>query len=481
MQPKDLKFILTQRCGLDLSLPVIAGFSGGADSLALIISLKDAGMRVTAAHFNHHLRPEADRDAQMAGEMAARLAIPFLCGGGDVPAMVREMKISVEEAARQARYTWLLDQAHQNGAQAVAVAHTADDQVETVLMHLLRGSGLDGLTGMPYRQIFSLWNANIPIVRPLLSFWRADTEAICQAVGIQPVMDESNLSTRYFRNRIRHELVPKLQEYNPQVKNHLLQTAQILSEEKEILEEVKEKAWQECRVRKNGNWLSFYAPMLESLPESTRRLVLRRGLLELEPALRDIDFSRTEMMSDFVIHSTRSGEAHLFGNFWAQKQGNEVYLWKGKPGLRVFHPQLDPDQRMWLPLPGSMDFSGWRLEASEVDIEAARAKIRENQSDDTVWLDADRLNFPLSIRAYNPGDRVMPLGMHGKTQKISDYFTNRKIPRQARKGWPLLSNGSDIIWVVGQGISEFAAITPQTRRVVQISLQYLSPRPDGSV
>ncbi len=438
-------------------------------------------MQVTAAHFNHHLRPEADHDASMAAEMAARLAIPFICGGTDVSALVREQKISVEEAARQARYTWLLDQACQNNAQAVAVAHTADDQVETILMHLLRGSGLDGLTGMPYRQVFPLWNAQVPVVRPLLTFWRMDTEAICEAAGIQPVMDASNQSTRYFRNRIRLELIPTLQEYNPQVKNHLLQTAHILSEEKEILEGVIHQAWQDCRIKKEGNWLSMNSPVLESLPESTRRLVLRRGLLELEPALRDIDFSRTEMLSDFVKQSTRSGETHLFGNLWTQKQGNTVYLWNGKPGLTAFQPQLDQTRESCLPLPGKADFSGWFIESRVVDIHLAREMIAESETDNKVWLDADRLNFPLAIRAHIPGERFTPLGMGGKSQKLSDYFINRKIPRQARQGWPLVTSGSDIIWVVGQGISEIAAITPQTRRVVQLSLRCPSLRQDDSI
>lgn len=480
MQPDKFKAILHQECGLNPSLPIIAGFSGGADSLALIISLKAVGIQVISAHFNHHLREEADQDARAAGVMASHLDIPFISGGADVPELVREQKISVEEAARQSRYIWLLEQARLYAAQAVAVAHTADDQVETILMHLLRGCGLDGLTGMPYRQFFPLWDERIPVVRPLLTFWRSDTEAICTAAQLQPVVDVSNQSTRYFRNRIRLELVPYLQEYNPQVKAHLLQTAQILSEEKGILEPIIEKAWLDCQVERTGNRLTIDKHQLESLSESLRRLILRRALLELEPTLRDIDFLRTEMLSNLALHSTRSGEAHLFGNLWVQIGVNRIVFWKGKPGLTSNHPQVEMVQEISLPPSGRADFPGWRLETSEVNIQDVNLQTIENSTNETIWLDADRLVFPLLVRSAKPGERLAPLGMGGKTQKISDYFVNRKIPRQAREKWPLVLSGSEIVWVVGQGISETAAITSQTRRVVQLSLQFLSPRRDGS-
>lgn len=479
MQWDEFKSICEQQCELDPSRLVLVAYSGGTDSLALLISLKKVGYQVAAAHFNHHLRQAADLDEQTAKTTAKALGIPFFAGGGDVQAMAVEHKLSVEEAARQSRYQWLLEQAEACQAQAVAVAHTADDQVETVLMHLLRGTGLDGLTGMSFRQVFPVWHSPVPVVRPLLKAWRADTEAICREAGLVPVQDESNLSPRYFRNRIRLELIPYLQDYSPQIKSHILQTSQILSEEQIILNAVKEKAWQECLDKQTARWISLRLANLTALQEGLRRSVLRRGLLELEPQIRDIDFALTERLSDFVFHSSRSGEMHLTGELWIQKTANQLFLWKGKPGLAVFHPQVPNREAFKLPLPGRLSFPDWEVAVREDDLVTAREAIQQGRMVDQVWLDAESLSFPLEVRCAFPGERISPLGMDGKTQKLSDYWINHKIPRQARQRWPLIVSGQSIVWVVGLGISETASITARTQRVVQISLHFPSHQPAG--
>jgi tRNA(Ile)-lysidine synthase len=480
MKMADFQAICVKSCGLDPSFQVLAGFSGGADSLALLILLKNAGYRVVAAHFNHHLRQEADLDEICARQLAADLEIPFLSGGADVQVLACEHKQSVEEAARQARYQWLLKQAETRQAQAVAVAHTADDQVETVLMHLLRGSGLDGLTGMPYRQIFPLWNQRIPIARPLLTTWRSETEAICRESGLEPVMDESNLSARYFRNRIRLELIPFLQTYNTQVKGHIRQTAQILSEDQSILNTVKERAWLDCYRQRTPGWIAWNLESLAAQPEGLRRYIFRRGLTELKPGIRDIDYSLTERLSNFIFQISRSGEMHLAGNLWIQKCAGQVILWDGKPGFIGLYPQLETDYGLSLSLVDIVEFSGWKLETREEDLLTAREAIQQGRLQNQVWLDIDCLNFPLVVRAGHPGERISLLGMGGKTQKLSDYYINHKIPRQAREKWPLIVSGQSIVWVTGFGISESAAITERTRRVVRISLQSPHHLPNGS-
>lgn len=467
------------QCRLDPDRGVLVAFSGGADSLSLLISLKQAGFIVTAAHFNHHLRDEAGRDEQAAACLADQLGIPFVSGGADVPAVVRDQKLSVEEAARQCRYTWLLKQAEALGVQAVAIGHTADDQVETILMHLLRGSGLDGLTGMPYRQTFPQWNGAIPVVRPLLDTWREETEAICREAGLEPVQDASNLSPRFFRNRIRLELVPYLQGYNPQAKQHLWQTARILAEEQSLLQNVKDQAWTDCYDSRSGLWLSLRLTALTGLPESLRKSVLRRGLLELKPGLRDIDYDITGRLLEFTTGKTRSGEMHLFNDLWVNQSGERLTIWIGRPALRDFHPQLEPDSHYLLQQTGSLELAGWELDVNEGPADAADLTHDRDGGEYLAWLDADKVAFPLAVRGQRPGERVAPLGMGGKTQKLSDYFINRKIPRQARKNWPVVVSSDQIVWVLGLGISEAAAVTPQTRRVLRLSLRLKSPRPDG--
>ena len=213
-----LETVFRDQCGLDPNRPVLAGVSGGPDSLCLLDILHTAGYRVIVAHFNHQLRPEADQEADSVSARARSLGLPFASACADVRAYAGAHRLSLEEAARMLRYQFLFASARKYEAQAVAVGHTADDQVETVLMHFLRGAGLAGLKGMEYRTLLPVFDQQIPLVRPLLSLWRADTEAYCREHALQPHYDVSNTDQAFFRNRLRHALLPELEKYNPRVK-----------------------------------------------------------------------------------------------------------------------------------------------------------------------------------------------------------------------------------------------------------------------
>jgi tRNA(Ile)-lysidine synthase len=475
------KEICENQCGLKTGQPVLVAFSGGADSLSLLVLLRDAGFAVTAAHFNHHLRDAADADEKAAAASAKLLGVPFISGGADISSVAQIQKLSVEEAARLYRYDWLFEQARALEAQAIAVGHTADDQIETVLMHLLRGSGLDGLKGMSFRQVYPIWNMEIPLVRPLLNAWRPETESICQQKGLFPVFDESNKSLQYYRNRIRLELIPFLEGFNTQVKLHLLQTTQILAEEFTLLEKVKGDAWKICFDRQSNRWISLKIPDLNAQPEAIRFAVLRKAMWNLDADRRDIDFEATLKLADFIVSPTRSGIIQMPGNIWAQIHNNLVILWKGKPGLIEFFPQIDDEKEFNLAINEPLDFSGWRIEVQEDNLHAADLAIESGGFSNQVWLDAERLIFPLQIRCSQKGERFHPLGMGGKSQEISDYWVNHKVPRQARKNWPVVASGQLIVWIPGYTISELAAVTNQTRKVVKISLQIQGPRQDDLV
>lgn len=481
MDLENFREICITQCGLHPDRVVLAAFSGGADSLSLALLLHRAGFPVIAAHFNHQLRDCADRDEIEAGLLARRLGITFVSSVGDVPAYIKENRLSVEEGARQLRYRWLLERAREEGAQAVAVGHTADDQIETVLMHLLRGSGIDGLTGMPFRQTLPVWGVDIPIVRPLLSLWRVDTEEICRESGLEPLQDESNTSTVYYRNRIRLELIPYLQTYNPQAKNHILQTSGILSEDQAILDPIKQLSWESCLIEERENVVSFHFSKLKELEEGLRRYVLRQAVARLVPGIRDVDFPLTTRMSDFVRNPTRTGQMHLTSNLWIQNTPDRISIWKGKPGLLLFVPQLEEAASFNLAFPGSLSFPNWELEIMEDDLETARKIIRSGGEQNCVWLDTDRLEFPLEVRSGYAGERLHPFGMKGKSQKLSDFFINHKVPQQARSHWPLVISDQTIVWVVGLGIGEEAAITPGTTRVARLSLRLPALLPDSLV
>src|SRR6266498_1078657 len=246
---ENIDSILSEKCGLRRDRPVIAGVSGGPDSLCLMNVLRKAGYRVIVAHFNHKLRPDSDADANIVEQTAARLNLVSVIESGDVRAYADKEKQSIEEAARFMRYRFLMQQAHRFHAQAVAVGHTADDQVETVLMHFIRGAGLVGLKGMSYRTIIRMFDPEIPVVRPLLDIWREETVVYCAANGFRPRHDPSNASLDFFRNRLRHLLIPTLESYNLRFREALWRTSRSLSTDYEILCDVMDGIWKDCLVQ----------------------------------------------------------------------------------------------------------------------------------------------------------------------------------------------------------------------------------------
>jgi tRNA(Ile)-lysidine synthase len=225
---ENIEAVLRDECKLVKDRPIIVGVSGGPDSLCLMEALRQAGYKVIVAHFDHQLRPESADDAHAVEKIASRLMLASMIDGADVRAHAELNKLSIEEAARNLRYRFLFGLAHDYDAQAVAVGHTADDQVETVLMHFLRGSGLAGLKGMSHCTIVETFDPLIPIIRPLLDYWREETVVYCAANGLRPHYDSTNDSLNFQRNRIRHLLLPTLESYNPKFREAVHRMSQSL-------------------------------------------------------------------------------------------------------------------------------------------------------------------------------------------------------------------------------------------------------------
>ena len=254
---ENIEAILRDQCGLQKDRPIVVGVSGGPDSLCLMEILRQSGYWLIVAHFNHQLRPESDIEATTVEQRAARLNIASVIDSGDVRSYAEKHAMSIEEAARQLRYQFLFELARRKNAQAVAVGHTADDQVETVLMHFLRGSGLTGLKGMAYRTILPVFDPNIPIVRPLLDIWREETEVFCAANGLRPNFDPSNESLNFTRNRLRNLLIPTLETYNPKIREAIWRSVQSLQADYALLGETLDAAWRDCVARIEPDLIIF--------------------------------------------------------------------------------------------------------------------------------------------------------------------------------------------------------------------------------
>jgi tRNA(Ile)-lysidine synthase len=465
-----LKTILQEKCGLDMAKPVLAGVSGGPDSLCLMDMLRTAGYRVIVAHFNHQMRPEADMEAASVSELAHNLNLLFVTGSAHVRSYAEEQSISLEEAARILRYRFLFASAHEHAAQAVAVGHTADDQVETILMHFLRGAGLSGLKGMEYRTILPVFDAQIPLVRPLLSLWRNDTETYCQEHAMEPHFDASNADTTYFRNRLRHELIPELEQYNPRFKESLMRTAQALQGDHSTLQEVIDGAWKNLVVEEGKGWVAFNQDGLAKLSSGLRRSLLRQAAMSLRPHSRDVGFEALERAATFG--ETPSGkQVDLENGLYAFTESGKFYLATYKAKLSFSQwPQVSQPSAIDSP---RLDLgNGWILTKEET----SRSVADPPPSGDnwSVWLDADRLPADsLIIRPRSAGDVLSPLGMGGQTIKVQDLYIKLKIPRRARPQWPLVCTGEQVVWVVGYRIAHPFRIMEGTKRIIHLEIKRL--------
>src|SRR4030042_1757812 len=280
---------------------LVVAVSGGPDSVCLLHLLNqlkaELGITLHAAHLNHMLRGhDSDADAVYVVELCANMGVPVTVERRDVSAYQEEQHCSLEEAERQVRYTFLQEVAVSLGADRVAVAHTADDQAETILLHLVRGSGLRGLRGL---QPLSFWNTasgeKLTVVRPLLEVRHSETEAYCRIHQLSPCNDTSNMSPIFLRNRMRQELLPLLEKYNPSINEALLRPGHLLDDDYSFIEEMAAPLWAEVASREQAS-LVLNSAKLSSLHPSLQRYLLRRALEEFLGTLRDIETVHIEQM-----------------------------------------------------------------------------------------------------------------------------------------------------------------------------------------
>jgi tRNA(Ile)-lysidine synthase len=472
MDLMNLTAVLNEECQLDPALPILVGVSGGPDSLCLLDVLHRLGYSLIVAHFDHCLRPDSAQDAAHVQKVAESLTLPFILGREDVRALAETESLSLEEAARKARYRFLFDTGRRVCAQAVAVAHSADDQVETVLMHLLRGSGLSGLRGMAYRSLAAEWGSNIPLIRPLLGIWRSEIIEYCRDHDLQPHFDPTNQDTAFYRNRLRHHLIPTLEEYNPQARQVIWRMARTLAADADVLDEYFQPLWASIVLGQGTGFICLSRPAFQALRLAQKRSVLRRAIAYLRPALRDIDFLSIQRAADFIDHPTATRQVDLVSNLRLFLEGDSVFLaeWNA-PVIDRAWPQLDPGSNLSLTAPDEVGLlNGFRLVASLQEVSSSADFAPPPGDPFQAWLDADRVSLPLVLRSRRPGDRYNPLGMQGHSLKLSDFFINHTLPARARAAWPLVCSGDTIAWVPGFQPAHAYRVTPETLHLLHLKL-----------
>ncbi|MGV8049138.1 MAG: tRNA lysidine(34) synthetase TilS [Anaerolineaceae bacterium] len=463
---------LQRDCYYNPAKPLVVGVSGGADSLTLLHCLHRAGLNVIVGHMDHGLRATSAQEAETVSNLMNNWEVPCVVGQADVSLIARMLHLGTEEAARICRYQFLFKLASQYNAQAVAVAHHADDQVETVLMHFLRGSGINGLKGMRPVSFLKEINPCIPLFRPMLGVYREDILAYCQEYALPYITDESNLDSSYFRNRLRMELIPELQKYSPAFKQVTLRNARALQSDLQILENLEKEAFQCCLVEKETSRIIFDLPVFLELEEGLQKRVLLMAVNQLKPGLRNIELEQVER----VIHSIRARQQRT--NFlseievWLERETIQLLMGGRKPDFPDL-PQLSGDQQACPLAPGQPVrlASGWLLNAEIVDRQVYLSASKADQQDCwQAWLNPADMELPLMVRPTRSGERWVPFGMEGKHQKLSDFFINNKIPQIARAKWPLVVSEGSILWVGGLRIGQAWRLCGDENEILHLRL-----------
>ena len=424
---------------------VLVGLSGGADSVALLTALKRLApyhnWRVAAAHFNHGIRGEtASRDERFCRELCDGMGVEFVAERADVPACAAEQGVSVETAGRLLRYDFLERTRVWLGLDRIAVAHHMDDNAESVLMHLFRGSGLAGLTGIqPMRG---------SIIRPLLGVRRADIEDFLNSEGLLYCTDETNLAPEGTRNRLRLEVIPYLERHvNPALVPTLCSTAELLMEDEAYLAEISQY---ELEAARQGE--GFLRERLAALDKPIAARVIRLALAEVGAV---VDIERVHIEAVMELLTARTGASAVLPHARAFTSYE----------LICFAPAGEEEE-----IPDfACDITGVGEYATPfgkftVSI-VGGSEIQKSRT--VAYMDMDKLDGALSIRARREGDRFYPLGAPGR-RKLKDIFIDRKLDRRKRDRLPLVVCGSEALFVPGIGVSETVRVDGSTARMLRV-------------
>lgn len=440
---------------------VIVGVSGGPDSMALLYALNQIkekyNLVLKVAHLNHGFRgEEAQREAQFVEEMAQKLELPFEVKAFDVPAYKKKSSLSSQEAARVIRYQFLEDVRKKFNAKKIALGHNANDQAETLMMWLLRGTGVKGLSGIPPVREGG-------IIRPLIETTREEIEVYLKEREIPFVIDSSNQKTDYLRNRLRHELLPLLEEhYNPQLVKSLVQTASILRREDEYLENIAKDLLKEIVVSKDSRSVVIDSKGLLALPSVIQMRCVRGVLEQVKGDLRRISSTHIYDIIKIVSNDKPHRVLKLPEGIRVEKSYNHLTVTLHQTAPPPFYYQFTslPDQVSIEEIGREMRFE--TLEGGD--------HLIDKENLDLAYLDEGEVLMPLTIRNAKPGDRFQPLGMKGE-KKIKDFFIDEKVPLKERKRIPMLFFGDLLGWVGGMRINHRLRVTKGTRKILRIEIK----------
>lgn len=452
---------------------IILGVSGGPDSISLAMILhtinaaRELRLRFTIAHLNHKLRGKAaEEDAQFVRDFAAGLSLPCKVKEVDIQKIASQTKCSIEEAARTERYRFFEETAREQGATLIALGHTADDNAETVLHRIIRGSGAVGLGGIPIKRPLTP-DSPIQIVRPLLFTWRKEIIQYLQDKQSGYRTDASNLETTYLRNKIRLNLIPLLEEqYNPNIKKTLNQLCRIFSENNEYLSSEAKKALKSATIKSDGERSVIDARFLEKQPKIIQHRVIQEVLNTLRVPLKEITYEHYTTILEGITKAGRMRRFQLPGALCVWYEHHRLHFSKEAP------PKQDIPLATEIPvrIPGTTPVVPLGQLSAEIldihDISSATYKKAKTKYEEI--FDLESITHPLSIRRRKHGDVISPLGVSGH-KKLKELFIDKKIPVEERNAVPIVAMNGRPVWIIGVCIDNGVKVTADTKKILKLT------------
>jgi tRNA(Ile)-lysidine synthase len=421
---------------------------------------EELGIELHAAHLNHQLRAaDSDNDAGYVARLCHRLAVPVTIERRDVQQYQSAKKISLEEAAREVRYDFLAGVMRKVGGDSVVVGHTADDHVETILMHIIRGSGLRGLAGLQACSRLKTAGSEMSVIRPILVLSREDTADYCRSLRLKPRVDMTNLALLPLRNRIRHQLLPVLREYNPNIDKTLARMADLAVADIAYMENAA-AAVKDSLAQRQGNCLVIDRKIFSDLPLALKRYCLRACISEILSDIRDIEACHIEELLE-LADKPAGKTINLPGGITFTVEYGHYILGVGSAAVSPYPPLKGSVN---LAIPGETAFSGWGVKAGILTYDEYREK-HSQLAGFTAALDFEKTGSGLMVRARQAGDRFQPLGMD-QSKKLNVFMIDARIPRSWRSNIPLVCRQDQIIWAVGYRIEERFKVNALTQKVL---------------
>ncbi len=441
---------------------ILVGVSGGPDSLALLHLLRrlqdPLQCRLYAGHLDHMFRGgEAEADARLVESLCRQWQVPIVMERVNVPQYIEKHGLSPQQGAREVRYRFYREAAERLGASRVALGHHADDQAETVLLNLIRGTGLKGLSGIPPAR-------DGVFIRPLLEARRKQLEEYCREYGIAYRVDSSNLKTVYLRNRVRLELMPLLEEkYNPAAVECLNRLAGIVRDEDEYMDTVARIALEDAVMSREEGKIALFVEKFNCCPAAVKRRMIAAVYRELAGYLRTPAYVHIEGALEMASGKSPRGRIEMPGGVILVKRCRLLEMIRSRESPRI------PFYQYPLKVPGLTRIPEIDRTILAEPLDAVRAGDPRRFSSDQALLDLESLEGPLCVRRRRDGDVFFPLGSGGKV-KLKKFFIDLKVPREQRDTIPIVTCGNDIVWVAGIRPGEPWRVTDKTRLCLRLEL-----------